>query len=227
METPIPCSAEEEHIFRSQHPAVPVPDITVPDFVLQDAELALRSLGLRKGRVMIVALPNVAEYGIVALGIMASGGVFSGANQHYLLRCGHIKNSIFNGVLGVQVKGLGLPMIVLGEMCIITAMNWNELLDAADRTTGMSKGVMLTHRNLVANLCSSLFSVDPEMVGHVATRRLIPFFHTYGITGICCATRNGESTAASHSLMGIPVKAMAFAKKNSVPSPFGTQAHRS
>lgn len=39
METPIPCSAEEEHIFRSQHPAVPVPDITLNDFVLQDAEL--------------------------------------------------------------------------------------------------------------------------------------------------------------------------------------------
>ena len=52
---------------------------------------ALRSLGLRKGHVVIVALPNVAEYGIVALGIMASGGVFSGAKQHYLLRCGHIK----------------------------------------------------------------------------------------------------------------------------------------
>ena len=117
------------------------------------------------------------------------------------------------------MKGPGLPMIVLGEMCISTAMNWNELLDAADRsgdilaceevhqsvlcalpfssgTTGMSKGVMLTHRNLVANLCSSLFSVDPETVGHVATLGLIPFFHTYGITGIYCATvRNkGESS---------------------------------
>jgi 4-coumarate--CoA ligase len=90
-------------------------------------------------------------------------------------------------------------------------VNWNELLDAADRagdtlayeevlqsdlcalpfssgTTGMSKGVMLTHRNLVANLCSSLFSVGPEMVGQVATLGLIPFFHIYGITGICCAT---------------------------------------
>jgi 4-coumarate--CoA ligase len=109
------------------------------------------------------------------------------------------------------VKGLGLPVIVLGEACISTAVNWNELLDAADRagdtlayeevlqsdlcalpfssgTTGMSKGVMLTHRNLVANLCSSLFSVGPEMVGQVATLGLIPFFHIYGITGICCAT---------------------------------------
>lgn len=90
-------------------------------------------------------------------------------------------------------------------------MNWNKLLEAADRagtsplkkdvhqtdlcalpfssgTTGLSKGVMLTHRNLVANLCSTLFSVGPEMVGQVTTLGLIPFFHIYGITGICCAT---------------------------------------
>lgn len=109
---PVSYSAhDEEHIFRSRYPAVPVPEnVTLPDFVLKDAELfadkiafveavtgkaytyadvvrdtrrfakALRSLGLRKGRVVVVVLPNVAEYGIVALGIMAAGGVFSGAN---------------------------------------------------------------------------------------------------------------------------------------------------
>lgn len=85
-------------------------DMTLPEFVLQGFELyadsvafvenesgkeythgevvsetkrfakALRSLGLRNGRVVVVLLPNVAEYAIVALGIMAAGGVFSGAN---------------------------------------------------------------------------------------------------------------------------------------------------
>lgn len=109
------------------------------------------------------------------------------------------------------MKGLGLPAIILGEELIEGAMNWSKLLEAADRagassvkldvhptdlcalpfssgTTGLSKGVMLTHRNLVANLCSSLFSVPPELVGQVTTLGLIPFFHIYGITGICCAT---------------------------------------
>lgn len=47
---------------------------------------------------------------------------------------------------------------------------------------------MLTHRNLVANLCSSLFSVGPELIGHLTILGLIPFFHIYGLTGICCAT---------------------------------------
>lgn len=109
------------------------------------------------------------------------------------------------------MKGLGLPVIILDEEHIEGSMNWNKLLEAADKagtsffnedvhqtdlcalpfssgTTGLSKGVMLTHRNLVANLCSTLFSVKPEMVGQVTTVGLIPFFHIYGITGICCAT---------------------------------------
>lgn len=43
---------------------------------------ALRSLGLRKGRVVVVLLPNVAEYATIALGIMAAGGIFSGANPN-------------------------------------------------------------------------------------------------------------------------------------------------
>lgn len=179
---------------------------------------ALRSIGLRKGRVVVVVLPNVAEYAVVALGIMAAGGVFSGANP-----TGHaseIKKQVeaadaslivTNGAIFEKVKSLGLPVIVMGEEQVAGAINWDELLEAADRantdtinevvqqndlcalpfssgTTGISKGVMLTHRNLVANLCSTLFSVGPEMVGKVTTLGLMPFFHIYGIIGICCAT---------------------------------------
>ncbi|KAM0003649.1 putative AMP-dependent synthetase/ligase, ANL domain-containing protein [Helianthus debilis subsp. tardiflorus] len=85
-------------------------NVTLPEFVLKDAELyadhvafvdattkkscthgevvrdvrrfskGLRSLGLRTGHVVVVILPNVIEYAIVALGVMTAGGVFSGAN---------------------------------------------------------------------------------------------------------------------------------------------------
>ncbi|XP_061369242.1 4-coumarate--CoA ligase-like 1 [Gastrolobium bilobum] len=223
-------------------------NVTLPEFVLQNAELyadkvafvdavtgkritysevvrgthrfskALRSLGLRKGHVVIVVLPNVAEYAIVALGIMASGGVFSGANP--ASHASEIKKQaesadaklvVTNSINYEKVKGLELPIIVLDDELVGDAMNWNKLLEAADKagddlikepiqqndlcampfssgTTGMSKGVMLTHRNLVANLCSTLFGVGPEMMGQVTTLGLIPFFHIYGITGICCAT---------------------------------------
>ncbi|KAK7305252.1 hypothetical protein VNO77_43154 [Canavalia gladiata] len=223
-------------------------NVTLPEFVLQNAELyvdkiafvdavtgkgvtysevvrgikrfskALRSLGLRKGHVVIVVLPNVVEYPIVALGIMAAGGVFSGANPASHIseikkqaESADAKLVVTDGTNFEKVKGLELPLIVLGDEIVEGAMNWNKLLEAGDRagdevtkepiqqndlcalpfssgTTGMSKGVMLTHRNLVANLCSTLFGVGPELAGLVTTIGLIPFFHIYGITGICCAT---------------------------------------
>lgn len=118
------------------------------------------------------------------------------------------------------MKNLNLPVIILGEDRVEGTIYWNELLEAGDRasvineninqndlcalpfssgTTGLSKGVMLTHRNLVANLCSTLFSVPPEMIGQVTTLGLIPFFHIYGITGICCATLRNKGKVVTMS----------------------------
>ncbi|CAA2996027.1 4-coumarate-- ligase-like 1 [Olea europaea subsp. europaea] len=223
-------------------------DLTLPEFVLSNAEPyldkvafvdeltgkeynygevtrdvkrfanALRSLGLRKGRVVVVVLPNVAEYAIIALGIMAACGVFSGANPNAhsseikkQVETADAKIIVTDGSTYDKVKDLGLPVIIQGDDRIEGTIYWDELLEAADRantgiieekvhqndlcalpfssgTTGLSKGVMLTHRNLVANLCSSLFSVGPELIGQVTILGLIPFFHIYGLTGICCAT---------------------------------------
>ncbi|KAB2624954.1 4-coumarate--CoA ligase-like 1 [Pyrus ussuriensis x Pyrus communis] len=223
---------EDEHIFRSRSPDVRVPDnITLLNFcskmrnytleMLHSWRLwfakALWSLGLKKGQVEVVVLPNVAEYAIVALGIMAAGGVFSGANPSghaseikKQVEVADAKIIVTNGATYEKVKAFGVPVILLGEEVIEGAMNWENLLEAADRagniideelqqtdpcalpfssgTTGLSKGVMLTHLNLVANLSSTLFGVTPNMIGKVTVLCLIPFFHIYGITGICCAT---------------------------------------
>ncbi|CAA0823364.1 4-coumarate--CoA ligase-like 1 [Striga hermonthica] len=223
-------------------------DLTLPEFVLEDVESyyenvafvdaitgkgytyrqvkrdvhrfskALRSLGLRKGQVVVVLLPNVAEYATVALGIMAAAGVFSGANPNghaseiqKQVEAADAKLIVTDGSTYHKVKDLNLPVIIQGEDRVEGTIHWDELLDAAEKastafidekvqqndlcalpfssgTTGLSKGVMLTHRNLVANLCSSLFSVGPELIGQVTILGLIPFFHIYGLTGICCAS---------------------------------------
>ncbi|MQL97735.1 hypothetical protein Taro_030433, partial [Colocasia esculenta] len=226
--------------------------VTLPEFVLHDAERykdkvalveaatgkaytygmvvrdvrrlarGLRALGIRKGHMVVVVLPNAAVYPVVALGIMAAGGVFSGANP--LATASEIGKQVDDAEAKLvvtdaqfyhKVAHLGVPIILVGEErpeegC--TAMYWEELLKAGEQasaaagegeepvlqsdlcalpyssgTTGASKGVMLTHRNLVANLCSTLHGVGPEMVGQVTTLGLMPFFHIYGITGICCA----------------------------------------
>jgi hypothetical protein len=50
------------------------------------------------------------------------------------------------------MKGLGLAIIVLSEMCISTAMNWNELLDAADR----SGDILACEEVHQSDLCASI-----------------------------------------------------------------------
>jgi long-chain acyl-CoA synthetase len=56
-------------------------------------------------------------------------------------------------------------------------------------TTGQPKGVVLTHRNLVANALQSYhwlrgwgFSEKPQLVGWPVVLCAVPFFHSYGMT---------------------------------------------
>lgn len=188
---------------------------------------ALRSVGVRRGHVVVVALPNLAVYPVVSLGVMAAGAVFSGVNPRAAaaeirkqVEDSEARLVVADAVAFDKVKGAGVPVIGVGTDVerMPGAIAWEELLAAADRTgaavvavgpvqqsdlcampyssgtTGVSKGVMLSHRNLVANLCASMFAVGPELQGRVVTLGLMPFFHIYGITGICCATLRAKGT---------------------------------
>ncbi|KAG2565554.1 hypothetical protein PVAP13_7NG035600 [Panicum virgatum] len=187
---------------------------------------ALRSVGVRKGHVVVVALPNLAVYPVVSLGIMSAGAVFSGVNPRAVaaeirkqVEDSEAKLVVANEVAYEKVKGAGVPVIGVGDVERMPgAISWDELLAAADRTgapvvaldpvqqsdlcalpyssgtTGVSKGVMLSHRNLVSNLCTSMFAVGQELLGQVVTLGLMPFFHIYGITGICCSTLRHKGT---------------------------------
>jgi 4-coumarate--CoA ligase len=121
-------------------------NITLPEFVLQDSHKysekvaivesttrkaytygdvmrdvrrfakALRSIGLRKGNVVVVALPNLAIYPIVALGIMAAGGVFSSLNPLAL-----------ESEIKKQVEDSEARLLVANEVAFDKVRNINNL----------------------------------------------------------------------------------------------------
>ena len=80
-----------------------------------------------------------------------------------------------------------LPQVLQEDLCA---------LPFSSGTTGVSKGVMITHRNLIANLCSTLFDLERANLtpGQNVTLGLMPFFHIYGFTGICCSTLRSKGT---------------------------------
>ncbi|CAH1775804.1 unnamed protein product [Owenia fusiformis] len=62
------------------------------------------------------------------------------------------------------------------------------VLPYSSGTTGLSKGVMLTHRNLVGNILQysyNQFVVDPKPHADVMLG-LLPFFHSFGMTATMC-----------------------------------------
>jgi acyl-CoA synthetase (AMP-forming)/AMP-acid ligase II len=65
-------------------------------------------------------------------------------------------------------------------------------------TTGLPKGVMLTHRNLVANLCQAEGMRNFECFGESdITMAVLPFFHIYGMVVIMMLGLAGGGTILS------------------------------
>mmetsp|Transcript_29437 Transcript_29437/g.73998 ORF Transcript_29437/g.73998 Transcript_29437/m.73998 type:complete len:542 (-) Transcript_29437:178-1803(-) len=55
------------------------------------------------------------------------------------------------------------------------------ILPYSSGTTGVSKGVMLTHHNIVANCCQNIPTLDELEAPDCCMIALLPFFHIYGM----------------------------------------------
>ncbi|HEV2811904.1 MAG TPA: 4-coumarate--CoA ligase family protein [Solirubrobacteraceae bacterium] len=170
----------------------------------------LTARGFEKGDTLAILLPNVPEYAVAWHGTAWAGGTVTTVNPVYNAEeIGHqLKDArakflvVFAQALDNAKKaaeGTGVEEIfVLGEA--EGATPFAELLgeplaeqvevDPEDTvalpyssgTTGLPKGVMLSHRNLVANILQSGASLgmedDDVVIG------VLPFFHIYGMTVI-------------------------------------------
>jgi acyl-CoA synthetase (AMP-forming)/AMP-acid ligase II len=172
---------------------------------------ALHARGLRKGDVVAVFSPNTMWYPVVFHGIAAAGCVMSPINSLYTPEeiAFQLRDSGAKVLITVspfleraQEATLKTPVdevIVLdgaeGHASLVDLLSSDApsaevefdpavdlvALPYSSGTTGLPKGVMLTHRNLVANVSQSRPLVDL----HEGDERIIavlPFFHIYGLT---------------------------------------------
>ena len=173
------------------------------------AGLAARGFG--PGDCLCVYMPNLPEYAVAFHGVARAGGKASTANPLYTARelQHQLEDSQSKYLLTIPqfldvateaAEAAGVEEIfVVGEAEGATPLS--ELMgDPADApehrdlgddlavlpyssgTTGLPKGVMLTHKNLVANLIQIQdafeISEDDVLIG------VLPFFHIYGQTVI-------------------------------------------
>ncbi len=172
----------------------------------------LTARGFAKGDTFAIFMPNVPEYAVAFHGALAAGGRCTTANPRYTARelgrqladsrakllltappfldvARQAAAQAGNCVVFVLGEAAGDPSFreLLGDPGAAPQVAHDPANDIAaipysSGTTGLSKGVMLSHRSLVANMvqCQALFALSPDDVVIAA----LPFFHQDGLAGI-------------------------------------------
>jgi acyl-CoA synthetase (AMP-forming)/AMP-acid ligase II len=143
---------------------------------------ALQNQGIGEGDVVGLIGPNSADWGVVYHGILRAGGVVTPMNP--LLTDEEIAKQVGNSKAKLVIDDPTgfVAEAPAGERPAEVQVDPGELavLPYSSGTTGLMKGVMLSHRNLVANIEQAWNSMplgeDDTLVG------VLPFFHSYGQT---------------------------------------------
>ena len=181
----------------------------------------LHARGFGKGDVLAILAPNLPEYPIAFLGVAAAGGVNTTLNPLYTadeiaiqLRDSRARFLLTVPPLVEKAKEAagksGIEEIFVfgeadGATPFASLLIDGEAPDAhinpaedvvalpySSGTTGFSKGVMLTHRNLVANLVQAAASIEIGEAEKIVA--VLPFFHIYGMTVIMNGSLYGGAT---------------------------------
>ena len=172
----------------------------------------LAERGFEPGDVFAIYSPNLPEYAIAFFGVTRAGGTVTtlnplytadeaehqlkDANATFLLTVGPFLDKALEAAAAVGIE----EVFVFGEAEGATPFKALLATDApapdvdiepsedlaalpySSGTTGLPKGVMLTHRNLVANIsqCVPIEGIQDKEV----TVGILPFYHIYGMTVI-------------------------------------------
>ncbi|HEX9775190.1 MAG TPA: 4-coumarate--CoA ligase family protein [Actinomycetota bacterium] len=169
----------------------------------------LSARGFGKGDVLAIISPNLPEYAVVFHAVSMVGGTVTTVNPTYgpeeiafQLRDAGAKVAVTIGMFLENVQKaaaeVGLEEIfVLGEaqggtpftellgQPFTQTVEFDPSQDIAvlpysSGTTGLPKGVMLTHRNLVSNL-EQFIPLSDLVIGEEVLIAVLPFFHIFGM----------------------------------------------
>ena len=163
--------------------------------------------GLAKGEVVAVMAPNCPEYGVTFHAVALAGGVITTVNPTYTPGEVHhqlvdsratrlVTVPMFLDTVNAAIADTTVREVyVIGDAdgaTSIASLSGTPLaeqvpvdlddviaLPYSSGTTGLAKGVMLTHRNLVSNIEQALATVGMEEDDSFVA--VLPFFHIYGM----------------------------------------------
>jgi 4-coumarate--CoA ligase len=168
----------------------------------------LAARGFGNGDTLGLMAPNIPEYAIVFHAVAVAGGTITTINPTYgpeevrfqlrdagasmLITVSMFAETALAAIEGTDVsevlsidggEGVGDAMTLMGEPIAQAAVDPATdvvVLPYSSGTTGLPKGVMLTHRNLVANIAQAEPCIQFDDEGEAALS-FLPFFHIYGM----------------------------------------------
>ncbi|CAN0843755.1 4-coumarate--CoA ligase 1 [Linum grandiflorum] len=182
----------------------------------------LDKLGVRQGDVIMLLLPNCPQFVLAFLGASFRGAIATAANPFFTpaeiskqAKASGAKLVITQSAFAEKVKG-AIKVVCVDTTPFDWCLHFSELAEADEAaapkveinpddvvalpyssgTTGLPKGVMLTHKGLVTSVAQQVDGENPNLYFHSEDVILcvLPMFHIYALNSIMlCGLRVGAA----------------------------------